>query len=108
MNKAYLIEEAIKKKKPIEFEYCREDKVRGKRFGNPHILFVHPTTNLLELHVFQTGGVSDSDLNDGLPWRLFIVDFIEQMKVLQEQPSFEIAEGYNPDSPMYINTVAKV
>jgi len=108
MNTDDLLKEAIRLRKSIEFEYNRGDKIRGKRTGNPHILFIHPATNQIEVHIFQTGGVSDSDLNDGLPWRLFIVEFIENVEILYDQPSFNIAEGYNPSSPMYSNVIARV
>lgn len=103
MNSLEIIKKAIESQKPIEFEYNREDKVTGKRIGNPHILF-----NKVYVHIFQTGGVSDSGLGSGLPWRLFITDFIENVKVLSDKPSFEIAEGYNPDSVMYVDIIAKI
>lgn len=46
MNTEELLKEAIRLRKPIEFEYNREKKVRGKRIGNPHILFVHPAQQI--------------------------------------------------------------
>ena len=107
MNKE-IIKEAIEKRKPIEFEYNREGKIRGKRTGNPHCLFVHPDTNRTEIDIFQTDGVSDSNLKDGLPWRRFIIDFIEEIKILDDRSLFDIAEGYNPDSVLYVNSIAKV
>jgi len=108
MNSENLLKKAIESRKPIEFEYNREGKVCGKRIGNPHVLFIYPNGDTMEIHIFQTGGVSDSGLNVGLPWRLFIVEFIENIKILNDEPSFNIAEGYNPNSPMYVNTIAKV
>ena len=103
-----LLKEAINSRKPIEFEYNRGDKIRCKRIGNPHILFIGTGTGKPMIHIFQTGGVSDTNLNEGLPWRLFFAEFIENVKILNENPSFEIAEGYNPDNSMYINTIAKI
>jgi len=108
MDKQNLLKKAIELKKPIEFEYVRGEKIRGVRIGNPHILFIHPTTNQFEVHVFQTGGVSDSDLSNGLPWRLFLVEFITNIRILEDEPSFEVAEGYQPGSPMYTDIVAQV
>jgi len=46
MDKIIVLKKAIKLRRPIEFEYNREDKVAGKRFGNPHIIFIHPDTRL--------------------------------------------------------------
>lgn len=103
-----IIIEAINTRKPIQFEYNRNDKIRGERIGNPHILFINPETNKIMAHIFQTSGVSDSGLSDGLPWRLFFIEFIENIKILHNESSFSIAEGYNPESPMYINVIAKV
>ncbi len=103
-----ILRDAIRQRKPIEFEYSKPEKIKGKRIGNPHILFIHPATEKTEIHIFQTGGVSDSDLTNGLPWRLFIVDFMENVRILAEESIFEIAEGYNSDSPMYDNVIAKV
>lgn len=102
------LKEAIELRKTIEFEYNRGDKVRGKRIGNPHRLFTNPQTNKLEVHIFQTGGVSDTNLTGKLPWRLFIIEFIENVKTLQDRPSFEVAEGYNPDYFLYKDSIAKV
>lgn len=107
MNKEDLIKKAIASRKPIEFEYIREGKISGRRIGNPHILF-QSSANEKQVHIFQTGGVSDSNLNEGLPWRLFFVEFIENINILDEEQSFAIAEGYNPDSPMYGDVIAEV
>ena len=108
MNSIEIIKKAIGLKKPIEFEYNREDKIRGKRIGNPHILFIGTGTGKTMIHIFQTGGVSDSNLNDGLPWRLFFVEFIENIKILHDESPFNVAEGYNPDNQMYMDTIAKI
>lgn len=108
MHKEFLLIEAIKNRKPIEFEYKKEGKVLGKRIGNPHIIFIHPTTKKREIHIFQTGGVSDSNLSIGLPWRLFIIDFMENIKTLEDEPAFGNAEGYNPESPLYRDVIAKL
>ncbi|MDD5638689.1 MAG: hypothetical protein PHO28_02160 [Candidatus Pacebacteria bacterium] len=108
MDKMDLLKQAILSRKPIQFEYNAPDEVIGFRIGNPHVLFIHPTTKNRAVHVFQTGGVSRSGLTNGLPWRLFIIDFIENIQVLTNEPSFNVAEGYNPDSPLYIDAIVKV
>lgn len=103
METIEIIKKAVELKKPIEFEYIREGKIEGKRIGNPHILF-----NKVYVHIFQTFGVSDSGLEKGLPWRLFITDYIKNVQILENEPCFEIAEGYNPDSPMYTDIIVKI
>jgi len=108
MDKESLIIEAIKNRKPIKFQYKKSGKILGIRIGNPHVFFIHPTTKNKEVHIFQTDGVSDSNLNIGLPWRMFIINFMEDIEILQGELSFQNAEGYNPDSPIYTNIIAKI
>jgi len=59
MNTEKLLKEAIRLRKPIEFEYNREEGVRGKRTGNPHILFVHSATNKKEIENARIQQASD-------------------------------------------------
>jgi hypothetical protein len=101
------LKEAIKRKKCITFEYIKAGKVRGWRHGNPHVIFGHPSTDNLCTHIYQTGGVSDS--KEELPgWRLFLMEHILDLNILEDQPCFEAAPGYNPLSAMYINVVEKI
>ena len=107
MNSLEIIRKAIKLQKPIKFEYNREDKISGKRFGNPHIIFYHSDTNNLGVHIFQTNGVSDHP--EEIPtWRHFLIEFINNVDILYDQKKFDIAEGYDPDSPVYREIVVKV
>lgn len=107
MDITTILKEAINSRKKIEFEYIREDKTLGKRFGDPHALFVYPGKHTIEIHIFQTDGVSDGQLEKPLPsWRLFIVEFMENVKILDG--TFSQADGYNTDSPLYISAIAKI
>ena len=107
MDAITILKEAINSRKKIEFEYIREDKVRGRRFGNPHALFIHPRTHAVEVHIFQTAGASDGQLENPLPsWRPFIVEFMVNIKILGEV--FSPADGYKPSSPFYVDAIAKI
>jgi len=107
MNALEIIKKAIELRKPIKFEYNREDKVFGERFGNPHIIFYHRDTNNLGVHIFQTDGVSDNP--EEIPtWRHFLIEFIDNVEILYDKEEFDIAEGYNPNSPNYKEIIAKI
>lgn len=101
-----VIRKAIKARKPISFEYEKEGKVRGQRIGNPHIAFAGRTRDGIPrmwIHIVQTAGVSDT-LDEFPEWRMFIGEFMRDAVVLQDDPPFEIFNGYNPDSHIYANT----
>jgi len=104
------IKEAISHRKPIKFEYLKEGKVRGWRFGNPHIAFAGKTQEGDErtyVHIVQTDGVSDTLVN--FPdWRMFIVELIGNVEVMHDEPEFALHDGYNPAAAMYSRTIARV
>lgn len=110
MNSQELIVEAIRTRKPIEFEYNKPGKVMGKRIGNPHIVFSGVTADGISrtwVHIAQTNGVSDT-LVTFPDWRMFIMEHIEAVEILLEEPDFALQNGYNPASDMYSNVIAKV
>lgn len=101
-----LIAEAIKQRKPIEYEYNKPGKVNGKRIGNPHILFAGVTsegTPRTWVHIAQTGGVSDT-LTVFPDWRMFISEFIANVRILEDEAEFPIQPGYNPMWPTYLES----
>jgi hypothetical protein len=107
MNQLDLITKAIESRKPICFEYNVPGKVQGKRYGNPHTLFLHPTTNNMMIHIYQTSGVSDT--KEKIPgWRQPLLGQISNIIILEDAESFKIAEGYKPNSPMYSSVISKV
>ena len=101
------LEKAIKNRKPIEFEYL--GNVEGKRVGNPHILYMKKNkdgTVPIYVDIWQVSGVSDSGV---LPnWRQFKFNPITYVKVLEDEPSFEVAEKYNEESDRYQVVLEKV
>ncbi len=101
-----LISRAIEKQKPVRFEYVKFGKVLGERYGYPHSLFIHNTTNNLTMHVFQISGVSDSRWLPG--WRTPLLRHIEKLIVLEDQESFKIAPGYEPHSLTYQKVICKI
>ena len=95
-----VIEEAIKTRTPIAFEYVRPDKDPGVRRGNPHAAFIRRLKNGEDreyLDLWQTDGVTDS--GEPLPgWRKFFLNDIRDPQLLPDRAPFETAEGYNPVS----------
>lgn len=109
MTNLALIEQAILTRKPIEFQYVRLGKVAGIRAGNPHILFGGTTQEGISrtyVHIVQTGGVSDT-LISYPDWRMFIVEYMQDIHILAEEAEFEIHADYNPLAEMYSKTIAK-
>ena len=102
-----LLSRAIELKKPICFEYDVAHKVIGKRTGHPHAIFLHPTTNNVMIHIYQTDGVSDT--KDKLPgWRQPILEHIENVIIYEDQECFEVAIDYKPNSAMYARVITKI
>lgn len=106
------LKQAIKDKKPISFDYIKEGKVEGKRFGDPHAVFVLSTLSGVQstkVHIVQTSGVSDSKNEHPLPdFRLFDINSIENVQVLEEEPCFTVNEKYNSEWEGYKKIVVKV
>lgn len=103
-----MLEEAISRRKPITFNYIKEDKGLGKRIGNPHALYYRDASKEVEdikVDVYQTGGASDSviDGKDSLPnWRPFLIKYIQNIEIKDDMPDFSVAPGYNSSSsPRY-------
>lgn len=107
MNNNDILKQAIEEMKSIEFEYNKDGKIRGKRIGNPHAVFINISTDNMTVDIFQTGGVSDTQQT--IPdWRPFLLAFLENIRILDNH--FEIAEGYdsNPVSGRYNKVICKV
>ena len=107
MNEFDIMIKAIELKKPICFEYAVEGKVVGKRYGNPHCLFIYPNTDNLMVHIYQVSGVSDTE--DKLPgWRSVLLKNIVNIIILEEAECFEAADGYKPNSKLYTRVISKL
>lgn len=98
MSTLSAVEEAIRRRVPIDFEYIRPGKTLGARIGDPHAVFIKRLKSGEErvyLHLWQTDGVTDS--NENIPgWRQFFLNDIHNPLLLEDAAPFEIAEGYNP------------
>ncbi|MEA3494263.1 MAG: hypothetical protein U9R38_07785 [Candidatus Margulisiibacteriota bacterium] len=106
MSKNDIVKRAIELKKPISFHYNKGDKVRGERRGNPHVLYISPSSGMLMIDVFQTSGVTDTG---PLPkWGRFHVDYVDDLRLLDTEPSFDVADGYAPDSDRYSQAITKI
>lgn len=109
-----LLKLAIKQKSPISFRYTLPGKNPGHRVGNPHALFFKDSFRRdeeIKVDLYQTSGVSDSEDRNGsnLPgWRLFRVDYMEDIKILDLPTSFSIAPGYNSNSDRYLYSIEKI
>lgn len=107
MTKLETISQAIEGKRIISFEYNKDGKIQGKRIGNPHALYIHPSTDNTTVDIYQTDGVSDT--KQRIPdWRPFLFDYIENIEISDD--SFDIAIGYdsNPLSGKYNKAICKV
>lgn len=99
MDVIKIIRQAIRERKPIEFEY--DDGLDGKRIGNPHIIFLDTLNSgevRMYLHLWQTEGVSKSGK---FGWKKYICEQIKSVSILENLPQFTVAEGYNEESNMY-------
>jgi hypothetical protein len=110
MTKLELLTKSVENRLPISFQYNKPDKSEGIRIGNVHAIFIFTSKKReisTKLHIVQTDGVSDSaDKGDFPFWRTFNIDFISDVKILEDSGKFEIEEGYNPES--YDNPLAKI
>ena len=110
MTKLELLTKSVEDRFPISFQYIKPDKSDGIRIGNVHAIFIFTSKKgeiSTKLHIVQTDGVSDSaDKGDFPFWRTFNIDFISNVKILEDLGKFEIEEGYKPES--YDNPLAKV
>lgn len=104
MNSIEVIKEAIALKKTITFEYNKAGKVRGDRIGNPHAIFVHISTRNITVDVYQTGGVTDGD-HSFPKWGQFLIEYIENVRI--NNNTFDLADGYNPISAKYKESIIK-
>ena len=75
------LQDAIANRTPVSFEYTREGKQPGQRYGHPHAVFIRRLKSGEEkvyLHLWQLDGVTDSgkELPD---WRQFFVNNVHDV-----------------------------
>lgn len=102
--------QAIKSRQSLSFEYNKEGKVAGSRYGNPHAIFImrrKDNSESTKVHIVQTGGVSDS--GQEMPsWRMFDLMELSNVVVMPSETKFEIFVTYNPEWDGYKYVIAKV
>ncbi|MDD5457438.1 MAG: hypothetical protein PHV30_10480 [Candidatus Margulisbacteria bacterium] len=120
MNTLEILTKAINERRPVVYEYNKEGKVKGERFGDPHAVFIFTskTTQVqtTKVHIVQRKGVSDSETESPFPaFRMFNIEDLANVKILESEERFEPfykdKEGnrqYNPEWEGYKNVIAKV
>lgn len=114
MNTLETLIEAISKKQQISFEYKKEGKVQGVRFGDPYAVFIFTAKNTriqsTKVHIVQTGGVSDTIGKDEYGvFRMFNIEDLNNVVILSDRKPFEpFHKDYKPESEFYKDVIAKV
>lgn len=108
MTNYNILIKAIKERRTIEFEYVKEGKPIGKRYGNPHAMYTFSDDAKNKyVDIFQTEGVSSTPAS--IPgFRQFLVEHICNVKIVNELEKFAISEEYNPYSDKYRRALALV
>lgn len=105
-----ILSEAVERKAVITFEYNKSGKVVGQRIGNPHAIFIMRKIDGSEstkVHIFQTGGVSDSE--QFLPdFRTFDLLELSQVTLVDPLQEFQVSDKYNPEWGGYGFIIVKV
>lgn len=105
-----VLTEAIKKKSKISFEYNKSGKPSGKRFGDPHAVFIFRKidgTESTKVHIVQTAGVTDTP--EKIPeFRMFDLTELSSVQILSPTQAFDASPKYNPLSEMYKFVIAKI
>lgn len=104
------LREAIDRKAVVTFEYNKAGKIAGQRIGNPHAVFImrkNDGSESTKVHIFQTGGVSDSA--QYLPdFRMFDILELSNVALVEGSQPFPISDKYNPEWEGYKYTIEKV
>lgn len=105
-----LIQQAIRERKSISFEYNKEGKIKGERVGNPHAIFImrkKDKTESTKVHLVQTSGVTDSGKGFN-EFRMFDILEISHVRVIDGSGPFDIHNDYNPLWSGYSSVIEKV
>ena len=104
------IQDAITQRRTIVFEYNKLGKVRGRRIGNPHAIFIMHLKDGPEstkVHIFQIGGVSDT--SQTLPdFRTFDLTDLASVIFTDDHQTFEVSSKYNPNWDGYKYAITKI
>ncbi|HLG36349.1 MAG TPA: hypothetical protein VI757_15835 [Bacteroidia bacterium] len=109
MDNLEILTKAIQLQKPISFEYNAPKHVVGKRYGNPYAVYIDVGTNNILMDIYRTSGAQTPPIKKPLPdWKRYLVDYLSEIKVLEEENSFEIRHDYKPNSPRYAKSLVKI
>lgn len=115
MNTLEILMEAIKNRQPISFEYNKEGKVEGLRFGNPYAVFIYTAKNTriqsTKVHIVQTDGVSDTKYEKPFPsFRMYNIEDLSNVTILMDRNPFAppFDKNYNSEWDGYKDVIAKV
>lgn len=109
MNTLNLLIEAIQTRKPVSFHYLKKDKTRGRRTGNPYAVYLTDDGRKTMVHIFQTGGASDSIKRNPLEsWRQFDISYLSELTIHTESERFILEDSYNPEWEGYSKIIEKV
>ena len=106
MDTIEILKKAIKERKSISYQYNASSSISGVRFGDPHAIFISSKDNI-NMHVWKTGGDNLSTSKSLPSWREYLVKNIFDVKILENKGKFELAEGYNPNSPSYKRIIVR-
>jgi len=95
-----IIIKAIRSKCKVTLNY----KWEGMRIVCPHVIYRSSTGKIL-VDTYQVSGYSNHPAD--IPgWRPFDISKITELNILNE--TFDLADGYNPLSERYTNSIAKI
>lgn len=108
-----LLQDAIKNRNSIEFDYQKTDWSISHRIWNPYVLYIYRDKQgkeTMKLDFVQTAGDSSSQTDKPFPsFRGFIdIQDISNLSIMDERFSAPFHDDYNPNSDRYINPIVKV
>ncbi len=112
MNTLDTIVEAIRKRKPISYEYVGGTRpVLGERRGDPYAVYVFTDklgVSTTKVDIFQLSGASSSGKYDQV--KMSDLDDLRNVIIMQDEPEFSVSpvSGYNPESDRYSSVIEKV
>ncbi len=82
----------------------REDST--PRLVEPYALFKHPTTGNILLDAFQWYGDAPAGSRQW-KWKRFSLENCTRVYLSTKVKSDKLRDGYNPESPLYVNSLIK-
>jgi hypothetical protein len=105
-----VLREAITRQKSVSFHYINPNKPLDSFqacVGNPHAVYATASGNI-NLELFQTSGAVFPAGTKFPVWRDYSLKFITKIKILESQPSFDLAADYKSDNRKYERKFFKI